>query len=150
MQKEMFPFFYELRTRYAEVDSQGVVFNAHYLTYFDTVLTEYMRHIGYDYLGLVNARGLDFHLVKATVEYLAPIRFDESIQIGVVAGRIGNSSLTWIFGIFGPDESEPRAKGEIVWVCSKVGTHKAHPLPEDLTHLLKTQEILRESTGTPQ
>ena len=40
--------FIPFRVRYSEIDGQGVVFNAHYLTYFDTTITEYFRALGYD------------------------------------------------------------------------------------------------------
>jgi len=140
MKRDQFKFFYDLRVRYAEVDSQGIVFNAHYLTYFDTSITEYMRNIHYDYQALVSKRGLDFHLVKSTVEYLKPIGFDEIIEIGVTAHKIGKSSLTWVLAIFKKGESECLAKGEIIWVCSRVGTNKSHPLPEDLVKLLSEHE----------
>jgi acyl-CoA thioester hydrolase len=140
MKREQFKFFFDLRVRYSEVDSQGIVFNAHYLTYFDTAMTEYIRNINYDYQTLVSKRGLDFHLVKSTVEYLKPIGFDEIIEIGVTAHKIGKSSLTWVLAIFKKEESECSAKGEIVWVCSRVGTNKSHPLPEDLVKLLSEHE----------
>jgi acyl-CoA thioester hydrolase len=136
MKRDQFSFFYDLRVRYAEADSQGIVFNAHYLTYFDTAITEYMRHINYDYHTLVSRRGFDFHLVKSTVEYLAPIHFDEIIEIGVSVNKIGSSSLTWMLGIFKKGESECAAAGEIVWVCFRVGANKSHPLPEDFVKLL--------------
>jgi acyl-CoA thioester hydrolase len=136
MKRDQFKFFYDLRVRYAEIDSQGIVFNAHYLTYFDTSITEYLRNIHYDYQALVSTRGLDFHLVKSTVEYLRPIGYDEIIEIGVIAHKVGKSSLTWLLAIFRKGESECLAKGEIVWVCSKVGTKRSHPLPEDLAKLL--------------
>jgi acyl-CoA thioester hydrolase len=140
MKREQFKFFADLRVRYSEVDSQGIVFNAHYLTYFDTAITEYMRNINYDYHTLVSIRGLDFHIVKSTVEYLKPVGFDEIIEIGVTADRIGKSSLTWGLAIFKKGGSECLAKGEIVWVCSRVGTNKSHPLPEDLVKLLSEYE----------
>lgn len=137
MQRTDFTYFYELRVRYAEVDSQGIVFNAHYLTYFDTALTEYMRYLDYDYKALVAAQGLDFHLVKSTVEYRAPIGFDALLEIGVKAEKIGNTSLTWRLGIFEKGQDTLKALGEIVWVCSAIGQHKSHPLPEDLVRLLR-------------
>jgi acyl-CoA thioester hydrolase len=140
MKREQFKFFYDLRVRYSEVDSQGIVFNAHYLTYFDTAITEYMRNINYDYHTLVSIKGLDFHIVKSTVEYLKPIGFDEIIEIGVTAHKIGKSSLTWALAMFKKGGAECVAKGEIVWVCSRVGTNKSHPLPEDLVKLLSTYE----------
>ena len=76
--------------RYAEIDSQGLVFNAHYLTYFDTALTEYMREVDFDYQAMVSEENIDFHLVKSTVEYRGPIGFDDVIDIGVTVKKIGN------------------------------------------------------------
>jgi acyl-CoA thioester hydrolase len=140
MKRDQYKFFQELRVRYAEVDSQGIVFNAHYLTYFDTAITEYMRNINYDYHALVSRTGYDFHLIKSTVEYLRPIRFDEIIEIGVTANKIGKSSLTWGLAIFKKGALECLAKGEIVWVCSKVGTNKSYPLPEEFVKLLSEYE----------
>lgn len=139
MQRTDFTYFFELRVRYAEVDSQGIVFNAHYLTYFDTALTEYMRYLDYDYKALVAAQGLDFHLVKSTVEYRAPIGFDALLEIGVKAEKIGNTSLTWRLGIFEKGQDTLKALGEIIWVCSAIGQHKSHPLPEDLVGLLRVE-----------
>ena len=140
MKKEDIKYFYELRVRYAEVDSQGIVFNAHYLTYFDTAITEYMRHLDFDYRTMISDKGLDFHLVKSTVEYLKPIGFDELIEIGVTANKIGRSSLTWTLMIFRKASTECLAKGEIVWVCSKVGTNKSHLLPADLVQVISEYE----------
>ncbi len=140
IKREQFKFFYELRVRYSEVDFQGIVFNAHYLTYFDTSITEYVRNINYDYLALASGRGLDFVLVKAVVEFLRPIRFDEVIEIGVSAHKIGKSSLTWQLAIFRKGEPECLAHGEIVWVCSMMGSNKSHPLPDDLVNILREYE----------
>jgi acyl-CoA thioester hydrolase len=135
-----FRYFHPLRVRYAEVDAQGIVFNAHYLTYFDTALTEYLRDIGYDAGAVIRDRGLDFHLVKATVEYHAPIRSDALVRIGVAAQRIGNSSITWKLGIFPHDNEELLSSGEIIWVCSRNGEHRSHPLPAELLALLTNSQ----------
>lgn len=135
MQRTDFSFFYSLRVRYAEIDAQKVVFNAHYLTYFDTAITEFFRKSGYSYADLFTTKGLDFHLIKATVAYLKPIGFDEIIEIGVRIGRIGKSSVTFALGIFGKAQEVCRATGEIIWVCAKPGTYKSHPLPQEFIDL---------------
>lgn len=129
-QRERYPYFHRLRVRYSEIDGQGIVFNAHYLTYFDVALTEFLRDRQFDPVELVRKEQLDFHLVKSLVEYHLPIRMDQLIDIGVRPARIGNSSVTWHLGIFGADEAECLACGEIVWVCSRIGEHKSHPLPD--------------------
>lgn len=134
--RQQYPYFHRLRVRYSEIDGQGIVFNAHYLTYFDVALTEFMRDRDFDFDAMVRNEGLDFHLVKSLVEYKLPIRQDQQIDIGVRAARIGNSSISWHLGIFGADDETCLACGEIVWVCSRVGEHKSHPLPANFRNAL--------------
>lgn len=140
MDKNQINFFYDLRVRYAEADSQGIVFNAHYLTYFDTAITEYVRHIGYDYQALVAHQGLDFHVVKSTIEYLAPVFFDDEIEIGVSPIKIGNSSLSWGLSVYRKGLTECLNRGEIVWVCAKVNEHRSHPIPQDFKDVISAFE----------
>ena len=57
MTRSDFKFFFPFRVRYSEIDGQKVVFNAHYLTYYDTAITEFFRVLRYDYAGQVKADG---------------------------------------------------------------------------------------------
>ena len=135
-----FWFFFPLRVRYAEVDQQGIVFNAHYLTYFDVGITEYFRALGYDYTSQPARTGTDFHVVKSLVEYKAPVRFDEEIEVAVRTARLGRTSLTFGLAIFGKSEEELRATGEIVYVNADQATHKAVPIPSRLQALISARE----------
>ena len=138
MQRQDFPFFHPLRVRYAEIDAQAVVFNAHYLTYFDTALTEYLRSLGFLYdFATIRQMGKDFHVVKALVEYKAPIYFDEQIVVGTRPWRIGRSSITFALAIFAADEPTPRATGEVIWVFTDLQTHKSTPLLPDFVAALQ-------------
>ena len=89
MKKEGYPYFHPHRVRYSEIDLQGIVYNSRYLDYFDAAITEYMRHCGFNYVTDARNTGKDFHLVKASVEFLKPVPYDEEIEIGVRVGRIG-------------------------------------------------------------
>lgn len=140
-ERNCYPFFDRQRVRYAEVDMQGIAFNAHYLTWFDCALNEYLRHIGYDYHAQVRELELDFHLVKSLVEYLGPIRFDQLIDIGVRPLHIGNSSLTWELAIFAEGDNVCLTRGEIVWVCARIGSHRSHPLPPGLLAALPAPPV---------
>jgi acyl-CoA thioester hydrolase len=132
MARSEFTFCFPLRVRYAEVDQQKVVFNAHYLTWFDSAITEYFRALPYDYMNEVAQRGEDFHTVRNLVEYHAPIAFDEEIDVHVRAGRIGHTSLTFALEIHPLNREELRATGEVVWVNTNQSTHRPSPLPQDL------------------
>ena len=123
-----FWFFHPWRVRYAEIDAQGVVFNAHYLAFFDTAITEYLRALPYDYgLGGDAASGTDYHIVKATVEYKAPIRFDAEIETGVRAARLGRSSVVYALAIFPKGGDALLTTGEVVWVNTDVKAHRSAP-----------------------
>ena len=52
--KSDFKFHHDVRVRFGETDAQGIVFNAHYLTYFDVAWTEYFRMLGLVYHDLVS------------------------------------------------------------------------------------------------
>ncbi len=132
MARDDFNFCFPFRVRYSEVDQQGVVFNAHYLTWFDSAITEYFRALAYDYMSEVAQRGEDFHTVRNLVEYHAPIAFDEEIEVHVRVGRIGRSSLTFALEIHPLGREELRATGEVVWVNTNQSTHRSAPLPEEL------------------
>lgn len=140
MKRSSFWFSHPFRVRYSEIDGQGIVFNAHYLTYFDTAITEYFRALPFDYLGETKATGIDFHTVKSLVEYKAPIRFDEEIEVCVRAGRIGRSSLAFTLATFAKGAADLRATGEIVWVYTDQATHKAVPVSEKLRGLIAARE----------
>jgi acyl-CoA thioester hydrolase len=132
MTRDEFRFFFPFRVRYSEVDGQSVVFNAHYLTYYDTAITEYFRALDYNLADEVKTTGIDFHVVRSLVEYKAPLVFDQQIEVGVRVGRIGVSSLRFDLGIFGKDEQRLYATGEIVWVYTHLTTHETTPVPEAL------------------
>ncbi len=122
-----FPLHHRLRVRYSEIDAQGVVFNAHYLTYFDTTINEAFRDSGVDWLSQVQHSGCDVQLVKSVVEYKAPLHFDELFDVGAGVSRLGNSSITWALGVFG-EQGDLRASGEIVWVYADLKAKRATPL----------------------
>ena len=114
MSRNIFNFSYSFRVRYSEVDAQGIVFNAHYLTYFDTAMTEYLRHIEYDYVKEVKERNEDFHTVKTLVEYKSPIHFDQIIDVCLKVKKIGTSSLTFYIEVHPNKEDNMLVSGEVV------------------------------------
>lgn len=140
MARSDFWFFWPTRVRYSEMDNQGIVFNAHYLTYFDTAITEYIVTIGLDYEGEVKATNHDYHAVRAVVEWKAPIGKREDIEVFVRPGRIGRTSLTFTFEIHGAGKEDLRTTGEVVWVYTNQETHQSAPLPQSLLALIEAYE----------
>jgi acyl-CoA thioester hydrolase len=86
------PYRHALRVRYAECDMQGVVFNAHYLAYFDTNMTELWRAAFGSYQAMLD-RGIDMVVVDAQLQFRGSARFDEELTLGVSVARMGNTSI---------------------------------------------------------
>ena len=86
------PFRYFLRVRYIECDAQKVVFNSRYSEYVDVGINEFLRAAGV--LGDFITGPLDFQLVKQTVEWKAPARFDQVLELRIAATRLGTTSFT--------------------------------------------------------
>jgi acyl-CoA thioester hydrolase len=140
MSREQFWFFHPFRVRYSEIDGQGVVFNAHYLTWFDTTITEYFRALGYDQYADSRKTSIDFHVVKSLIEYKAPILFDWEIEVGARVARIGNSSLAFDLAIFLKGGVDALVTGEIVWVYTSQQTHRPVAIPGSIRELIATRE----------
>lgn len=129
-----FRFFHSLRVRWAEVDKQDIVFNGHYLTYFDVAITEYWRAVGVPYPSITERWGSDLFVVKAGIEYHAPAHYDDMLDIGIAIARIGNSSMRFVAGIFRGDEH--LIGGELIYVNAVAATRKPVSVPQALRELI--------------
>ena len=103
----MTPFRYYLRVRYIECDAQKVVFNSRYAEYVDVSVTEFLRAAGV--LHEFVHGDLDFQLVKQTVEWKAPARYDEVLELSVTPKHLGSTSFTMLteFRIVDPCGRDP-------------------------------------------
>jgi acyl-CoA thioester hydrolase len=88
------PFKYSALTRvaFSDTDAQGVVYYGRYLPYFDLARVEYHRHLGMLHTG---SQEHEFVVRAATIEYFAPARFDDLIEIFIRVARIGTTSVTY-------------------------------------------------------
>lgn len=130
----MSPFRHRLRVRYSDCDPQGVVFNANYLTYFDIAITELWRRALGPYQEVTSERGIDLVVAEAGVRYLAPIGFDEEVELVAAVGRIGTTSMTTALAI--ETEAETAARGELRHVCVRHGTVEKVAIPDDVREAL--------------
>jgi acyl-CoA thioester hydrolase len=128
-------FRYYLRVRYGECDAQKVVFNARYGEYVDLAATEFLRVLGF--ADAVIQGDIDYQLVKQTIEWRQPTRFDQVLELLVSAARLGNTSFTLQteFRIAGQDQ--PIATAETVYVLVDARTLQKRSLPADFRAALE-------------
>ncbi len=138
MAKADFRMVHRMRVRWAEVDKQGIVFNGHYLLYFDVGVTEYWRATGIPYpQGLIDL-GSDLYVVKATIEYHKSAEYDDEMDICVRVAKIGRSSMTFALEIHRGDDH--LVSGEIVYVNADPATRQSASVPEFLRAAIRDFE----------
>lgn len=126
------PFRHRLRVRYSDCDPQGVLFNANYLTYFDIAITELYREAMGSYERM-RELGVDLVVAEATVRYLAPIRFDEEVELQATVTRLGTTSISTGFELHrltAPEASRLAAQGSLRHVVVDLETAVKTPIPE--------------------
>jgi acyl-CoA thioester hydrolase len=92
------PFALPIVPRYAEVDQQGVVFNGHYLTWLDEASTAYFDHLSVPFAEF-SSWGVDVQVVHAELDYLAPVRWRDSVRVVTRCESVGTTSFTLRFDV---------------------------------------------------
>ncbi|RPI44421.1 MAG: acyl-CoA thioesterase [Betaproteobacteria bacterium] len=140
MAREDFVASHRLRVRWAEADMQGIVFNGHYLTYFDVAVTEYWRAIGLPYPETTADSGGEMYTVKSVVDYHSPARYDDERDVLMRCSRVGRSSLEFLIEIWrGADHL---VSGRLVYVHADPAARKSAPLPARLIDAITRFERL--------
>ena len=138
MQRSEFRLLDRLRVRWAEIDAQQIVFNAHYLMYFDTAVAAYWRAMAMPYAQTMSALGGDLFVRKATLDYTGSARYDDVLDVGIRCGRIGNSSMTLTGAVFRQDRL--LVSGELVYVFADAKAQRPLPVPPVLRDAVQAFE----------
>lgn len=138
LSRQDFRFFHRLRVRWAEVDMQKIVFNAHYLMYFDTAMADYWRALALPYDTTMLALQGDIYVKKATVEFHASARVDDQLDVALQCTRIGSSSMLFTGAIFRGDEHLIRC--ELIYVFADPATQTSKPVPLALREVMTGYE----------
>lgn len=121
------PFAYPLRVRYSECDMQGIVFNGHYLAYFDISITELWRAAFGSYDAMTD-RGVDLVVSEARVRYRAPARFDDELTMEIAVAGLGRTSVTTAHRVLRDDDLIVEGEMRHVFVAAETLTKT--PIPD--------------------
>ena len=128
------PFRYYLRVRYVECDAQKVVFNSRYSEYVDVGVNEFLRAAGV--LDQFAAGHLDFQLVKQTIEWKHPARYDQVLELSFEVTRLGTTSFTIITLVRLAGDERVLATVETVYVLMDGATLTKRPILLDIRSAL--------------
>jgi YbgC/YbaW family acyl-CoA thioester hydrolase len=113
---------------------QKIVFNAHYLMYFDTAIGDYWRAMALPYEEAMHSLSGDLYVRKATIDFRGSARMDDTVDVGMRCARIGNSSMVFEGALFRQDQFLVGC--ELVYVFADPATQTSKPVPAVLRDAL--------------
>ncbi len=129
-------FCLKIRVRYSECDAQGVVFNARYADYADLASTEFLRAVFGGYKQLLE-QGYDNQIVRLLLQWQAPARFDDVLELRVQMTNIGTTSFTLNTEMLNSETQESVATAEAVYVMLDKASFRKCVIPEHLRFKLE-------------
>ncbi len=82
-----------IRVYYEDTDAAGIVYHAAYLEFAERARTEMLRCVGLDHAGLRGRFGLAFTVRRCAIDYRAPARLDDLLELETRLLRLGGASL---------------------------------------------------------
>ncbi len=134
MDRDSYPHFLAIGTRWKDNDVYGHVNNVEYYSFFDTVINEF----------LIRAGGLDIHggpviglCVESQCTFKQSLAFPDTVDAGLRVAKLGNSSVAYEIGLFRAGRDEPAALGRFVHVFVDREDRRPVPLPDHLRTALE-------------
>ncbi len=129
-----------------ECDAQGIAFNGAYMGYLEIAQAEYFPHLGFSIHKVAQRGYFDSAVVKATLEFKAPARVDDVLELHVRVSAIGNTSITLEVEIYpqGSDKLLTTMQGIYVGFYPESGTTRLVPqeIRALVDHFEATGEVL--------
>jgi YbgC/YbaW family acyl-CoA thioester hydrolase len=137
-QRTDFRFSHRMRVRWAEVDMQKIVFNAHYLMYFDNAMGDYWRALALPYGPSMQLLDGDMFVKKSTLEYHSSARYDDVLDVCMRCARVGNSSVVFQGAVFRGNTL--LVTGELVYVFADPVEQRSKTVPATLRNIFEAYE----------
>ena len=121
----------KIKVRYSEVDCQRIVYNSHYLTYFDISLSEMLEDC-FNQDEYIKNTNNDFHTVGVQMNFKSPARLNDQLEVYTGVKKLGNSSMTFRQEIYRVGSDEILNSANITWVNTNQKSMKSATIPDDI------------------
>jgi acyl-CoA thioester hydrolase len=123
-----FRFFHPIEVRYGDLDPQGVVNNAKYLTYFEQARVQYFVHLD---LFRSEQSFLEIGVIVADIHvaYHAPLVWGVPVKAGVRTAKFGTKSSTLEQCVVHSESGKVFASGTVVLVAYDYLKNRSIPVP---------------------
>lgn len=141
----LFHYYHPVEVRYSDLDPQGHLNNARYLTYFEQARINYIVHIGLWQGGSFLDMGII--VANAQINFLAPVFFGQKLKVGARITHLGNKSMNMEYSLLDLESNQELANGSTVLVAYDYQSGKTVPIPEQWRQVISEFEGLsRKST----
>jgi acyl-CoA thioester hydrolase len=133
------PFKYSSLTRvgFSDTDAQGIVYYGRYMPYFDQARVEYARHLG---LLATGPQEHEFVMRASTLEYHAPARFDDLLEVFIRVARIGRTSGTYECAAYRVDDDVLMVTAHQTLVLVDLDERRPYQIPESFRDRIREFE----------
>lgn len=128
-----------LAVRFSDVDPAGIAFYPTLVSYLHLAFEDlFERFVGRSYARVIQDDALGFPAVDLRMQFSAPFRFGEWVRVRITVKRLGHTSATFRYQLFGAaTEAEaehaargaPRAEAQVTVVCVRLATLAKEPPP---------------------
>ncbi len=133
-----FHFYHLIEVRYGDLDPQGHVNNAKFLTYMEQGRVFYLKQLklweggSFQNLGII--------LADVQITFKKAIQFGDPIRVGVRISRLGNKSMTSEYSLEDARDASLFATGSSVLVAYDYHDNRSVPIPEEWRKAILTFE----------
>lgn len=137
-----FHFYHLIEVRYGDLDPQGHVNNAKFLTYIEQARVFYLKQLELWEGGSF----LDMGIILADVQltFRKAIQFGDPVRVGVCISQIGKKSMTSEYRLEDARDESVFATGISVLVAYDYHARRSVPIPEEWRKVIQRFEGLSE------
>ncbi|HEX4647506.1 MAG TPA: tol-pal system-associated acyl-CoA thioesterase [Steroidobacteraceae bacterium] len=140
----MSAFRFPVRVYWEDTDGAGIVYYASYLRFLERARTEWLRSLGHSQQQLARERGVVFTVVSLSVDYRAPARLDDELEVTCEPIASGAASLSFAQRIYrkGRDReaaAAPLLEARVRVACVDARTLRPQRLPPFLAPVLNAE-----------
>ena len=128
-------FTWNVRIYYEDTDAGGIVFYANYLKFFERARTEWLRAIDVGQAALLQKCGAMFVVKSARVDYHAPAKLDDVLELKLFIEKLGRASVQFIQEAWCRDALLTSAHVKVG--CVDASTLRPRTLPDDVARKMR-------------
>ena len=134
-------FSWPARVYWEDTDGGAIVYYANYLRFLERARTEWLRAQGHSQLALASEPGILFTVVSVQIDYRAPARLDDELEITCEPRAEGAASLRFAQRVYRRAKAELLVEAQVRVACVDAASLRPRRLPQFLRDALSAEAV---------